>query len=697
VADDESRLADLGKTTAERLAGAVVPAGGLVWTAAEIMHLAGTPGAKFLAGATAVLTLAAWGAAGRRDDVPPMLYRWTATVGGWVTAASALGPLHWLPAAPLTIAWAVIVVAARRAAHAHESVVSARRWREAREDWLARRHDWGLGGSHLLDFEETRLGELYTVGTKGTRRRASHFVGAALEEVIAEAENLPLSRVRVMGHRLAGRIRISIRRVDPWAEALLHPLACDDHEISLPGSRSILDEAVVGQDPETGEPLTVPLYDENGARRVSVTGISGAGKGVLIDDLMEHVTACRDAVAVHLNLSIKGYEDEASWGPACHLTAYGPERKARAAAILKTIAEILEWRTRNFKRGTYVPSPEHPAFIIFADESDTATAAVREGLTMIATKGRSHGAGYVHVGQRNTREYTDPKARSQDNVFCTGMVRSANEDRHAGTGTGPSMATYGEGRPGVWKIERLGGGQRVGRTWVFSASPARHGAEVERIAQERAFAQPELHPDCRAFLGDDYEELLRTDVFARWARAQDEPEDEEAPGSPAGPAPAPERAPAGDDGSQAGPEPATSAVAVADDDIFSRMERELDEQETAAFAALNEKLGGVRRMVEETAAMPRHAPVDPEKLAAVVAGRWRQAGDEAQIPAEALATLLGLLRRGTTIGEVAEACSVKVWTARTWLQKLRDQGTARLEGTGRGARWLTADDAAPET
>lgn len=685
-------LAHLERTRAEKLAAKVLPVSGLAWAAAEGMHLAGVHAVLPLAGATALASALAWGAAGRRDNVADSLPWWIAVEGGWLAAADAFGPLHWWPAPVLTIAWAAIALAASRAAHRHDAVTSAREWREQRADWLGRSHEWGLGGSHLLDFEQTRLGELYTVDVKGTRKRRTQILASGIDEVIAQAEDLDESRVRLMKHGPAGRIRISIRRVNPWADPILHPLVCEEHEIELPEVRSILDEAVVGQDPETGEPLAVPLCDDNGTKRVSITGMSGAGKGVLEDALFEHVTACPDALAVHLNLSEKGHEDEESWGPACWLTAYGPAQKSRATAVLKVVGEVLEWRTKNFKRGQYVPSPEHPAIIVFADESDAAVAAVQDGLNMIASKGRSHGVGYVHLGQRNTREYSPPKARSQDNVRCTGLVQNMNEARHAGSGVGPDMSTYGEGKPGVWKVEVLGGGQQVGRTWVFHPTPAGHGAEVERIAQERAFAQPELSAACAEYLGETYAALLRDEVFARWARGagEDVPEADAGPGEGAQPpsaTPAPE--PGGGTETAA---PSANGTVTVDEDPLRRWETEMDSNERGRLDAIAAKLGNARRIVTETAAMPRPPEMPPEAHAAFVAEAWRQVGERAEILGEFRPELMRLLAQegGTTAPAVAAAAGIKKWRALTWLTALRNEGVACLDGEKRGARWRLA-------
>jgi hypothetical protein len=695
----DPELAHLERTPAEKMAAAVRPAGGIAWGAAEIMHLTGmAPGTAEMILGTAALTGLAWGLSAGREKVPDSLPWWAAIGGTWFTAAAELGPFEWWPAPVLSIAWGIFTVAASRAAHRHEDVISAREWRDSRAAWLGTRGNWGLGGSHLLEFERTRLGELYTVSTKGTGKRASHHVGRALEEVIAEAEDLPLARVRVMRHSLAGRIRISVRRVDPWAEPLLHPLVCEEPEVELPAARSIRVPVLVGQDPETGEVLEVPLWDEVGAKNVSVTGIAGAGKGVLLDDISEWVTAAPDAIQVRINLSDKGYAEIESWGPACHLTAFGPDQKARAVRVLDVIAGVIAWRARTYKRGQYQPSPSDPLVVVIGDESDVAAAvpAVKKGLDVIATKGREYGVAYVHAGQRNTHDYNSAKQRSQDTVRCTGAVNSQNEARRAAGNMGqsmPDMASYGEGRPGVWSIARNGTSPRTGRTWVFAATAAAHGAEVERIAQERAFTQPELPAACQEYLGDAYAALLATEVFARWARARDPggfpPETDggmTADGEPAAPAPpAPE--PGG--GTEAAA-PAPKGAVLTEEDPLRRWEMDMDDRERGLLDALSAKLGGVRQMLAETAAMPKPPELPPQDREAATAEAWHQVGERAEIPEESRPELMRLLGQGTTAPAVAAALGVSGWKARTYLERLRNEGAAYVDGVKKAARWRLA-------
>lgn len=674
------QVPQFGKTPAERAARAVLPSSGLVWTAAEIMHWTGMPGTLDTSLATAAAAVIAWGAAGRWAGIPRRLPWWIAVGGAWLTVAVAEGPLHGWPYAPLTWTWAVASLVAWRMARRHPAVVEAQQWRYQRADWLlGKSHRWGLRGSHLLEFEETRLGERYVVSTKGTGKRASAIESGHTAELIAEDEDLPVSRVRVRRHRLAGRAEISIRRTDPWAKPILHPLLDDNPEVDLPGAYSIRDAAPVGQDPETGRVLLVTLWDEIGAKKIVIVAQQGSGKTVVLDDLSERITAASDAIQVRVNLSVKGHAEAERWGPACHLTAFGPHQKSRAVRVLRVVNGIIEWRAQRYKTGQWTPSPGDPLVEVILDEADSAMAVpqVRREVDDIATKGREYGVGLIRAGQRGTTDYGSAKTRAQDDVFVIGKVNRQGEVYHAAGSMGfslPDMAAYGEGHSGVWAVAELGGGHHSGRAWLFTP------ADAARIAAERAFSQPELHPACREFLGEPYEELLSTDVFAEWARdhattppkAAAQPQDS-TPVSPA-------------------TSPAPIVTLNASDIEHLDFPMDMDDDTRAKLAAIDEKLGNARRIVAETAAMPKPPEVSREALDALTAERWRQVGEQAQIPEEALPVLLRLLREGTTISSVAEALGVSKWDARTFLEKLRNEGIARVDGKGRGARFRLVDD-----
>jgi hypothetical protein len=669
--EEDAGAARLARVPAETAAASVRWAAGAVWTATEIMHWAGVQGAADLGIATVVAASLAWGAASR-GWLPPAVPAWVALAGGWTAAAWYLGPLAWLPAPVLTAAWIVIAWAAHRAAHRHPAVAGARQWREARARWLAVRGNWGLGASHLLGYQETRVGELYTVSA----RRASRYIGnRSAEEDIAEAENLPLDRVQILPHELAGRIIISVRRRDPWAEPILHPLTGENPDVELPARRSVTGLVPVGQHPEAGSLLAVRLCDaETGGKNIDVTAIKGGGKGVLLDDIAEHVTACDDAVMVRVNVSIKGHAEAAAWGPACHLTAFGPDHRSRAVAVVQVLNQVIEWRARTYRQGAYSPSPGDPALVLFVDESDAAAAdpALKRELDIFATKAREYGGVYIHAGQRNTNDYHSAKQRSQDDVHCTGMLANANEARHAG-GFPPAL------RVGVWSVSMLGGSTATGRTWVFAATKAAHGAVAARIAAERAFSQPELPAGCREYLGEKYAALLASEVFPRWAQGRD-PGDYAPGGDDAQDGPPAARP---DDAATALPAVAAATVtAVADHDLEEMWETPMDESTAARNAAIHQQLADAGRSLAETAAMPRPGPVSPETRAAYVAERWRQV-----VPEGSQQRLLEMTGGdGTTSGAVAEEFGITKSKAKVWLLALRQGGVAYMEGERRGAR-----------
>jgi hypothetical protein len=704
VTDDEARPPDLRKAAAERAAAAVLPACGIAWTSAEIMHWLAWPGGLELAGATAVAASLAYGASGRWRKVPAWTAWAIAGAGGWLSLAAAEGPLAGWPYAPLTWAWLAASLWAWRRARRHPAVLEAQEWRAQRAEWLEKSPRWGLRGTHLLEFKRTLLGERYVVDTRGTRKRASQIAASGVAELIAEHENLPVSRVDVARHRLAGRVSISVRYTDPWAKPAFHPVLLPDQEITLPVPCSIRDLAAVGHDPETARPLTVPLWDETGGKNISVVAIKGSGKTVLLDDISERVTAAADALQVRLNLSVKGGSEAESWGPACHLTAFGPNQKGRAVKVLAAVNGIIDWRSRAYKRGEYAPSPADPLIVVIIDEADSAmeTPAVRKQVDDIATKGREYGVTLIHVGQRGTADYSSAKTRSQDDVIVIGKVSRPGEVYHAAGSMGfelPDMASYGEGHAGVWVIAELGGGHRKGRAWVLGDTPAGHARVVAGIAEERAFSQPELHPACREFLGESYELLLSTDVFAKWARGQAEhdgaPDADEVKDGTGSPLAA--IALAVRDGHVQVAEPATKealleGLRIAEDQALRELDfdMEIDDDTRAKLAAIDAKNNATRQMITDTRAMPKPPEVSPEALAASTAERWRQVGDQAQVPDEARPVLLGLLREGTTASAVAEAIGVSKWIARTYLERLRNEGVAYVDGVKRAARWRLA-------
>jgi hypothetical protein len=710
---------ELRRKRPERAARAILPACAGFWTAAEIMHATGIPWLDIGLGTAAVAGVAygkgARGGAG-----------WLLAAGAWTALAAKLGPLA-IPGLyyPVTGAWAVLSFCGWRWARSHPAVVAAREKRQASMEWLGKRDRWGLSRTHLLDWEPTRLGERYVIDVRGSGRRASQIASGDTAERIAEHEVLPPSRVRIRRHRLAGRVEISIRTEDPWAKPALHPVLAaepvlDEHGEPLDLSRpySIRRPAIVGQDPETGRPLLLPLWDERGGKNISIVGLKGAGKTVLLNNASERVTAASDALLIRVNLSIKGLAEARRWGPACHLTAFGRDQASRALKVLRVISKIIEWRSRqDYDTDVFIPSPEDPEIVLFMDEVDAAVnfPAIRQVLEDIASKGREYGVTLVRAGQRGTAEWTGgANVRANDDVFCIGMINRRAEAMHAAGDLGltlPDMATYGEGHGGVWVIAELGGAQDAGRTFMLKNPP-----DIMRIVEERAHRQPDLKPELKAFLGDSYENLLSTDVYAKWARDQQGPAP--AVAHPRPDTPADQDWPAGLDPSN--PLHAL-AVAVRDGDVLADDETaaalgdalDIHEREQDTLDAYDREaedhlasLGDdplrrrwidqgkrndeTRRILAESAATPL-PDLTHEQLVAHANARWDAEAEGTVIPDDMREKLLALVAgEGISVRGAADALGIPEGSrkkVRDWLERLRWEGLIYTEGKGRSTRW----------
>jgi hypothetical protein len=671
----------LRRKGAERAARAVLPACAGAWTAAEIMHVTGVPWLDITLGSATVAALA-YGRGARSGA------KWLLAAGAWSALAAKLGPLAG-PYLPLTDAWALLSFCGWRWARRHPDVVAARDKRQASIDWLAKRDRWGLSRTHLLDWEPTRLGERYVIDTRGSGRRASQVAGGDAAERIAEDELLPPSRVRIRRHRLAGRVEISVRHTDPWAKPIPHPVLADEPEIDLSGPYSIRQPAVVGQDPETGDPLELLLCGPGGGRNVSVVATIEGGKTVLLSCMSERVTKASDGLLFRINLSIKGDSERLMWAPACHLTALGPREKNRALKVLRVIAAIVEWRSRQPRTtADWNPSPEDPHLVLMIDEIDALTEipACRQVLEHLASKGREFGVSIVRAGQRGTAEWTGGgNVRAVDGVFCLGKVNRSMEAMHAAGDLGlrlPDMSEYGDGHAGVWVIAEVGGGYAAGRSFKLSEP-----ADVAAIVAERASTQPDLKPELKAFLGESYEDLLRTDVYARWARDRLGPAAVVAHPRPDMPA--------------SGASPAPAPVATMTD--LDTLDRELDRKAEDYLSTLDEtdplrqrwlaqgrRNDETRRMIAETAAQPVPDISHDDQVAHAVA-RWRQLGEKTVIPDGHREQMLALLAAGKiSAGKIAELLGVTPHTARCYVERLRIDGLARPDGKGRAAGWIAA-------
>jgi hypothetical protein len=489
---------------AERAPALGIPA---VWTAAEILHAAGVSPA-FAGAATVAAAGLAYGIGERRvraeadrDAAQPgagrprirgaELAAATGGIGLWATAAAIWGPLAG-PFDLLTLVYgagvaggywwlaahkAVRAARARRdAAAAAEAEAAARAaaWLEKRTRWhqLAARPGVGLQGSHLLEIEPNRNGETWAVDLYSTRKLASQVDCRQLAQRLAGELGVPRGRVEVTPDpQWVYRIRILFRAGDPWQGGtaggyVWHPWASGSYNPRapfgdlLPPARSILDPVPLGADPETGEPLELPLFTSLGASRVLVIATSGSGKSMLLDTIREGVTACADARLLQINLS-KGVEDS-WWQPLTEASALATDKNpaGRALAILDFITAAYKARPAAPARAagarTHKPTPAQPALVLIIDEYDEVARDPdrKAAAEQIASKCRSEGIPLILATQRAVGKWVSTSLKANISHLVWSKMRASDARQAAGNEAFalPDMGAYGGGNPGIFGV-----------------------------------------------------------------------------------------------------------------------------------------------------------------------------------------------------------------------------------------------------
>ncbi len=638
----------------------------VVWTASQILHAAGVsgliPGAGTLAAAGVAYGIGENHAKDADEEHPRMrgaeLAAVAGTAGVWVTAATIWGPLAG-PYDLMTLAYLAGAGGGYWWLRAHDGIRAARARRDAAArdaaEWAARRAWWhrlaprlGLHGSHLLALDETLLGDTMLIDTRGTGKRASQLAGRDLGERIGEIEMIPVGRIDVTADRIPGRLRISIRRTDPWAAPVPHPAtaAGSPYNKYVPYPATIREPLVIGIDPESGRPLQVPLCDAKGGKVILIAGKKDAGKTVALNNLTERITACPDALLLQVNLS-KVLEDEI-WAPLAGASALN--QAGRARRTLQFVCDVIVARSRSRRRTpVHQPTPGEPLIVLKIDEIDAVAALddCRPLLAFIASKCRGEGVALVIAGQRATAKWTGgADLRANVDIAVWGKFGRAGEARHvAGQEIDlPDMGAYGEGASGVFGITELGGGGGYdkGRTFYLHAI-----GDLERIVRDRL-------PDRRPYRP----EPALAGLAGAWARITGTAE-------PDG---------TGDD---------------EDDDLPVPAAR-YDADGTRA------KVAAARAAGTGPAGIPPVPPGMQAHAAAVLAERQRQFIDayaDVALPEPDQAALRAMLARpgGVTTRTAAQALPHGRTKIHQQLVRWRREGTAVLRGRGAGASWHAAE------
>lgn len=628
---------------------APVPLGLALYGSAWVTHWMDAPALGVL-GVTAGAMVTAYAKGVRRWGRDGTAGKAVAAVGiggAWMAGAAEFGPAYG-PSGALSWTYWATFAAAYGLYRLDEHTRSMISWRKQKAEWHQLAHIFGIGGSHLLASEDTRLGERLLVDVMGTGRRASTIAASDLHERIAEHYGIPTSRVKVREHRIAGRIWISIRHIDPWAEPVAHPMLDPNPEIPLPEVADIREPVIVGMDPETGKPLTLTVWDEDGAKHTLIVALTRGGKTVLLNDLMERYTAADNVFTIGINVSKA--KEMRRWRQALGMSACGPKERIKALRILELVRKMIDHRgNSDSDEVTLIPRRDKPLIKVVIDEAsallgpnDRIGLACREALGYIMSKGGSEGVSVDLVGQRGTVSHTgDADIRTQFTNIIFLKISRRTEMAHAAGELGlelPDMTRYGDGRPGVALVATLDGSWEAGRSFHLKEL-----LDIDALAEGRSPAP--LEADLVEHLGDAYTRWTLTD----------------APDL-ATPAPAPEDTMPND----------------------RREELAASRQQTREYLA--------------NLALPEVSPDMAARMAEAAEVRRAQAAEQTEMSPEVREKLLELLTEGTTPRKASAALAEMGLDAGTsrmgaWrcLDRLKLEGVAVREGEGRGSIWRLAD------
>ena len=395
----------------------------------------------------------------------------SAAAGGWLTAATALGPAT-PPMPVLAVILAVVCAVPWWASRRRRAKVRLER---TLESWPEIARAVGLAGSRVM----SAMVDLW-----GWRARLRLARGQTIRDVIAKIPAIESGlgtfrgavRVYPTPDNYANRCELRVLDTDPHADAIPWP---------GPSVTSITEPIELGPF-EDADPCRVSFL----RRHVLFGGATGSGKSGGLNVLIGNLFACRDVVLWGIDLK-KGME-LGPWLPAW--TGWRPQPDD-AGALLADAVAVLEARAAALAeqgRRVWEPTPEMPALIILIDEYaelvDDAPQAIRHA-DSIARRGRAVAVSLVAATQRPTQKAMGHGAvRSQMDVRICFRVR---ERKDVDLILGQGMLAAG------WQAHTL---DAPGKFLVSAAehdTPRRGRAYLitDEIVASTASAHADLRPD----------------------------------------------------------------------------------------------------------------------------------------------------------------------------------------------------------
>jgi hypothetical protein len=334
----------------------------------------------------------------------------TAALGGWLGAATALGPRH-RPLPQLLLAGGLVLAMPWWAHRRRRAKVRVERKLAV---WPEMAQAVGLAGSRVMSA---------VVDMWGWRARFALARGQTIADVIAKLPAIEsalgtfrgAARVYPTNDGLANRFELRVLDKDPHADAITWP---------GPSVASITEPIDLGPF-EDATPARVLLL----RRHALIGGVSGSGKSGGLNGLMGNLSACTDVVIWAIDLK-RGME-LAPWASCIDRLATTP---TEARALLADAVAVLEARAALLAAAgqrVWEPNSDLPALIIIVDEyaelADDAPDATGDA-DSIARRGRAVAVTLVAATQRPTQKAMGHGAlRSQMDVRMCFRVRERKD------------------------------------------------------------------------------------------------------------------------------------------------------------------------------------------------------------------------------------------------------------------------------
>jgi S-DNA-T family DNA segregation ATPase FtsK/SpoIIIE len=328
--------------------------------------------------------------------------------GGWLTAATAIGPTHHpLPALAVTLT--IVCAVPWWEHHRRRARVRVERTLEA---WPDLSEEIGLTGSRILSAVVDRWGFTVRLAIRAGLT-ARHLIDAIPAIETALGTRPGAVRVEPDVNR-ADRATVRVVETDPHAQPIPFPR-------QPAGQASITRPIPLGVS-EDGTPVAVPLLRRN----VLVGGITDSGKSGLVNVILATLVTCRDTVIWGVDL--KGGMELGPWLRCLDRLATTPQQ---AVAMLADAVSELDGRTHQLSaRGQrlWQPNPTEPALIVIVDEYAELPDSAADEADSLTRRGRAVAVNMLAATQRPTQKAMGQGAvRSQMDVRISLRVRERRD------------------------------------------------------------------------------------------------------------------------------------------------------------------------------------------------------------------------------------------------------------------------------